>query len=103
MNYTIFLTQQANRRWYANIPALPDCHVEAPSRDKALERIQKRVVSIVTHSERLNLTIEGDVANPKMQVSTTPWHLFGMGEDDPSWEVLFDEIEASRDAQLVGS
>ena len=99
MNYTIFLTRSANRRWQASVPTLPNCFVEAPSRTQALENIQKRILSIVTQSEVLNLRLESSDASTDAQLEETPWELFGSG--DASWNAVFDEIELRRDAHTI--
>ena len=33
---------------------------------------------------------------------TTPWHLFGVFQNDPQWGQIFDEIERQRDECLIG-
>ncbi|MGB1249674.1 MAG: hypothetical protein ACPG8W_03510 [Candidatus Promineifilaceae bacterium] len=102
MNYTIFLTQQSNQLWQANVPTLPNCFVEAPSRLTALERIQKRIVSIVTHSEVLNLTLHNERGNVAVEMSETPWELFGSGKSDTSLPTLFDGIEGEWSMHMIG-
>ena len=66
-----------------------------------MERIQHRIVSIVTHSELLNLSLHNDNGNTKVELSETPWEWFGSGQTDPTWTTLFDDIETERNAHMI--
>ncbi len=105
MEYTVFLTQQPNTPWRAVVHELPDCVVEAPTRAEALEKIQQRILAIVSHTEVLRLQIPATPAIAGRQgqaASPTPWHWFGAFQTDPVLGSLFDEIERQRDAQILG-
>jgi predicted RNase H-like HicB family nuclease len=99
MQYTVFLTGQANKRWRASVPALPDCEVEAGSRDEALEKIQERIQAVVERVEVLRVEV---AATPRVNgaFSETPWEWFGVFQGDLSWGSLFDEIERERDKSM---
>ena len=105
MEYTVILTRQPGAPWRASVPVLPDCAIEAPTRAKALEEIQKRILLVTNYSEVLRLQVP---AAPKMadeqllKASQTPWQWFGAFQDDPTWGSLFDEIERQRNGQLLG-
>lgn len=103
MQYTVFLTGQSNKRWRASVPVLPDCEVEAGSRDEALAKIQERIRAVVERVEVLRVEVAVRLkVNGSDSVSETPWEWFGVFQDDPSWGSLFDEIERERDQRLVG-
>ena len=104
MEYTVILTRQPGAPWRAAVPILPDCAVEAPTREQALEKIRERITVVTSHSEVLRLRVP---AAPKTtgeqlsEASQTPWQWFGAFQNDPTWGLLFDEIERQRDAHLM--
>ena len=51
MKYTVILTTKPNGGIHVSVPALPDCTVEAGSRDEALHLAREAIVQIVTRSE----------------------------------------------------
>jgi predicted RNase H-like HicB family nuclease len=105
MEYTVILTGQPGTPWRAAVPILPDCTVEAPTRSQALEKIRERIAVVTSHSEVLRLNVH---AAPKTTgeelsaTSQTPWQWFGAFQNDPTWGLLFDDIERQRDAHLLG-
>jgi len=94
MEYTVFLTQQPDRRWRATIPDLPNCVVEAATRSEALVNIQRLAVAVFKRSEVVRLQIPMDVDGQPIG--------FGAFQDDPTLASLFDEIERQRDSHVVG-
>ncbi len=104
MEYTIFLTGQSGALWRATVPWLPECVVEAPTRAEALEKIQQRIRAVVNQVEVLRVELS-DVPKttykPLPTVSQTPWQWFGVFQDDPTWGLLFDDIERQRDEHLT--
>ena len=104
MEYTIFLTQQPNAPWRAVVHELPDCTVEAPTRAEALERIQQRITSIARSTEVVRIPV---AVLPKNVQETplftqTPWHWFGISQDNAIASALYDEIEQQRERHLIG-
>jgi predicted RNase H-like HicB family nuclease len=96
MQYTIILTQKPDGGIRVSIPALPDCTVEANSRDEALHLARKAIMEIVSRSEIVHL----DVPQQPIAHSTrddVPWEWFGIAQDDTTWDALFDEIEQHRE------
>lgn len=57
MEYTVVLTKQSNFLWQASVPALPECEVEADSREEVLSQIKEKVASVARQSEVLRVEI----------------------------------------------
>lgn len=96
MKYTVILTEEANGNFYATVPGLPDCQVEAPTRREVLHTLRERISMIVSRSEILQLDIP--TAPKAIDVQRqTPWEWFGKFHGDQSWGQLFDEIEEQKD------
>lgn len=95
MKYTVILTEEANGNFYATVPGLSDCQVEAPTRREVLHTLRERISMIVSRSEILQLDIPTAPKAIDMQ-RQTPWEWFGAFKDDDSWGPLFDEIEERR-------
>jgi predicted RNase H-like HicB family nuclease len=97
MQYTVILTEKPEGGIRVSIPALPDCTVEAHSRDEALYLARQAIMEIISRSEIVHL----DIPQQPMAGSTrddVPWERFGAAQDDVTWGVLFDEIEQHREA-----
>lgn len=104
MYYTTFLMRDKNMVWRATVPALPDCHVDAPTRAEAIKKIQERVAQVITHVEVLQLPLpaNGKMTNGAAETpDQTPWEWFGVFQNDPSWGELFTDIEKQRDAHVI--
>ncbi len=99
MEYTVFLTQQANSQWRAVIPDLPDCIVEANTRTEALKNIRQRAVALFNRTEVLRLDLP--ILNEQPPEASLRSLGYGVFKDDPSLDSLFDEIERHRDAHLI--
>ncbi len=101
MKYTAVLTEEQNGEFHAAVPGLPECTVTAGTRDEALDALRETVVEVVSRSE----IIELDIATaPKSSRASngTPWPLFGVFRDDPTWADLFEDIERKRDQATIG-
>lgn len=96
MKYIIVLTEKSNGGIHVSIPALPDCHVEAATRDEAIKLAREAITETIRRSEIVRL----DVPQQPKSVSPdeVPWELFGAAQRDPTWGKLFEEIEKERDA-----
>lgn len=96
MKYTVILTTKPNGGIHVSIPALPNCTVEADSRDEALQLAREAIVQIVTRSEITQVDV------PQLPSAVpgdgVPWQWFGAFQEDATWNVLFDEIEQRREA-----
>ncbi len=104
MEYTVILTRQPGAPWRAAVPILPNCAVEASTRTDALEKIRERIIVVINHSEILRLHVPAVpqlIGEPPPETSETPWRWFGAFESDPTWGLLFDEIERQRDAHYL--
>jgi len=105
MEYTVVLTRRPGAPWQAAVPFLPNCTVEAPTRTEVLEKIRERIIVVTSCSEvlRLRVPIAPQATDEQPpEASLIPWQWFGAFRDDPTWGLLFDEIERQRDAHLMG-
>lgn len=96
MKYTVILTTKPNGGIHVSVPALPDCTVEADSRDEALHLAREAIVQIVSRSEITQV----EVPQPPSTVpgNDVPWQWFGAFQEDTTWDVLFNNIEQRREA-----
>jgi predicted RNase H-like HicB family nuclease len=96
MKYTVVLTEKPEGGIHVSVPALPNCTVEASTRDEALHRVREAIVETVSRSEIIHLDVpqQPRTVTPNKDV---PWEWFGAAHDDPTWEVLFDDIERRRE------
>jgi predicted RNase H-like HicB family nuclease len=89
MKYTVVLTEKINGQIHATVPGLPDCVVEANTRDEALAKTRETISEIISRSEIVQLDL---YVEPKSN-SNLPWEWFGRFKDIPAWGKMFDEIE----------
>ena len=96
MKYTVILTTKLTGGIHVSVPALPDCTVEAESRDEALHLAREAIAQIVNRSEITQV----DVPQPSLLMPSNdgPWQWFGAFQDDVSWDALFEDIERRREA-----
>ncbi len=96
MKYTVILTTKPTGGIHVSVPALPDCRVEANSRDEALHLAREAITQIVRCSE----VTQVDVPPPSLPASRDdiPWQWFGAFQTDASWDALFDDIDQRRQA-----
>lgn len=96
MKYTVILTTKPNGGIHVSVPALPNCTVEADSRDEALRLAQEAIGQIVNHSEITQVDVPHSPASaPRDDV---PWQWLGAFQKDDTWDHLFDDIERRREA-----
>jgi predicted RNase H-like HicB family nuclease len=95
MKYTVILTTKPNGGIHVSVPALPDCTVEADSRDEALHLAREAIGQFVNRSEITQV----DVPQSSFSVSGNdiPWQWFGAFQKDDTWDDLFDDIERRRE------
>ncbi len=97
MKYTVILTEEADGSIHVTVPGLPDCTVEAKTRDEALNMIRETITTIISQSEIVQLDVPAEPRSRSLH-RDTPWEWFGAFKDDPTWGELFDEIEHQRNS-----
>ncbi len=97
MNYTVLLTEKADGRYYASVPALPDCAIEAETRVEALDSVRETIVDLISRSEIVRLDVHAEPKSGALH-QETPWEFFGGFKEDQTWGPLFDEIENNRNS-----
>lgn len=105
MEYVAYLTHQPDRKWRAVIPDLPDCVVDAETRAEALEQVRMRALSFVQQTEQVSIEVPASISLQSGEGTQLDLRALGHGvfKDDPMWDELFDEIEAQRDKEWIGS
>ncbi len=93
MKYTVVLTEKSNGGIQVSVPGLPDCALEAESRDEAIRLARTAIANVMSRSEIVRVEVPQQPASPDNEV---PWEGFGSGKDDSSWNALFDDIEQKR-------
>jgi predicted RNase H-like HicB family nuclease len=96
MKYTVILTTKPNGGIHVSVPALPDCTVEADSRDEALHLAREAIVQIVNRSEITQVDVPQSPS--RVPGNDVPWQWFGAFQRDADWDALFDDIERRREA-----
>ena len=97
MKYTILLTEKSEGGIHVSVPALPDCAVEADTRDDAIRLAREAIAAILSRSEVVQVEVSQPPKAPPTR-ENIPWEWFGAAKDDVTWDALFDEIEANREA-----
>ena len=97
MKYTIILTPKPEGGLHVSIPALPECTVEAASREEAIRLAREAITQFVSQSEMVQVDVPL-VSQDIPQQDEIPWQWFGWAKDDPTWDLLFEEIEHQREA-----
>ena len=97
MKYTVVLTEQTNGNIHVTVPGLPDCIVEANTRDEALEKARESIAAIISRSEIFHLDVSA-VPKSRSLHFDTPWEWFGIFKDNPTWGKMFDEIEQQKNS-----
>lgn len=100
MEYTVVLTRE-NSRWRAVAKDLPECVVEASTRDLALTQLKARIAESQKYMEILKVEVP-DSQNSNGSSGDSIKSLMGIFKDDPTLDELFDEIERRRDQHLAG-
>ncbi|PSF36006.1 hypothetical protein C7H19_14775 [Aphanothece hegewaldii CCALA 016] len=77
----------------ASILELPNCSVEEPTDEQAIESLKKMVASHLEKIEVIPLKIE----IPQSQQTEKPWMKFaGVFKDDPDFDEIVEELRAER-------
>ncbi len=99
MKYTLILTEDDSGSFQVTVRDLPNCSVEAKTRDEALTNARDEIQRVIAKTEIVEIDVPGE---PRARVAkgNTPWHWFGAFREDPSWEDLFDDLEKNRDNAL---
>jgi predicted RNase H-like HicB family nuclease len=97
MKYIILLTEKSEGGIHVSVPALPDCTVEADTRDDAIRLAREAIAAILSRSEVVQVEVSQPPKAPQTRADI-PWEWFGAAKDDVTWDALFDEIEANREA-----
>lgn len=101
MQYTTLITHISDNSWRAVVPALPDCAVEADSRNEAVTKIKEKIQDVVRRIEVVQISVPEEptltAENGGYQENGSPWDMVKMFVDDPTWDQLFDKIEEERD------
>lgn len=107
MEYTVVLTRE-NSHWRAVATDLPECAVDAPTRDEAITMIKSRIADVSQYVEILKIEIpecsgiEQPLNVSKLNKTGSIWDYYGVFKDDPTLDEMFDEIERKRDQRLAG-
>lgn len=96
MKYTLLLTEKSEGGIHVSVPALPDCTVEAETRDEAIRLAREAITELLSRSEIVQVDVSQLPKAPTRK--DIPWEWFGMAKDDATWDALFDEIEENREA-----
>ncbi|MCK4762796.1 MAG: hypothetical protein KAW12_11430 [Candidatus Aminicenantes bacterium] len=95
MKYTVILTEKTDGNIHLSVPGLPDCTVDAGTRDEALNIARENINTIIDRSEIVQLDVPAEPRSGSFQFDT-PWEWFGAFKTDSTWGKLFDEIEEQR-------
>jgi predicted RNase H-like HicB family nuclease len=95
MKYTIILTQEQSGNVSAVAPGLPECHVQASSRQEAIQKISQSIANIIRRGEVIQLDFPDELSSEK-EYKETPWDLFGAHPHDSDWGDFFDRLEYHR-------
>jgi predicted RNase H-like HicB family nuclease len=95
MKYTVILTEGTDGGIHVAVPGLPDCVVEAKTREEALAVVRETIAAIMRRSEILQLDVSVEPKSGSLQ-GATPWEWFGAFKGEPTWGESFDEIERQR-------
>jgi predicted RNase H-like HicB family nuclease len=92
MKYTVVLTEKTDGNIHVTVPGLPECIVEANTRDEALEKTRETIAEIISRSEIFQLDVSAVPKSRNLHFDT-PWGWFGRFKDNPTWGKMFDEID----------
>ncbi len=101
MKYTIVLTEKPEGGIHVSVPAFPDCHLDAVTRDDAIRLASEALAAFVSRSEIVDIDIPQQLKTTHPP-DTTPWEWFGAAQNDATWGLFFDEIEHRREVSSEG-
>ncbi len=99
MRYSVILTE-SQKHVRAMVPSLPECWVEANSRQAAIEKIQETVFNFLKQREVVFIDVPFTPKDSNEKLDT-PWDIFGAFINDPTWPTLFEDIETKRSSELA--
>lgn len=104
MQYTVVISEKPDGQWQAFVPVLPNCTVEAPTREQVLARIKDDLTAVAPKIEvlQVEVLVNGAQNGQHKKSFEEEWPGFGAFKNDPFLSQLFDDIERERDATLVG-
>ena len=93
MRYAILLRQFPDGTYEAIVPAIPGLTATGTTRDETLRSTQQAIVTTVETVEVVYLDIPNGTPSP-----VNPWlTTAGMFADDPTLELMLDQIYSDRD------
>jgi hypothetical protein len=93
LNFHILLKSIGPEQFVASVAELQDCQVTAPTKEAAIEQLQKMVQVQLAETEVLNFPIVSATATER----ENPWTEFiGMYEGDPDFAEMMAEMRAER-------
>lgn len=95
MRYTVIITRDIYGNVFATAPGLPDCHVQAKTRQEVLHKIRATVADVISRSEIVQLEVPVEPKSGEVQ-QTPPWEFFGAHPDNPAWGKFFEDLEQQR-------
>ena len=101
MQYTIVLIETPEGGIHVSVPALPDCTVEADTRDEAIRLAREAIATMVSRCEIVRVEVPQQPKTP-LPGDTVPWEWFGSAKDDTTWISIFDKMEQNREATRKG-
>jgi predicted RNase H-like HicB family nuclease len=96
MKCTVIITEDVYGNVSATAPGLPDCHVQAKTRQDVIRKIGESIAEFVKRSEVLQLEIPAEPLSGSLQ-QETPWDLFGGHPHESEWGSFFEEVEQQRE------
>ncbi len=96
MKCTVIITEDGYGNVSATAPGLPDCHVQAKTRQEVIRKIGDSITEFINRSEVLQLEIPAEPFSGVLQ-QETPWELFGSHPEESEWGSFFEELEQQRE------
>jgi hypothetical protein len=94
LNFHILLKSVGPKQFEASVAELRDCQVTAPTKEAAIEQLQKMVQVQLAETEVLSFPI---VSSEGVNEPENPWIEFiGMYEGDPEFAEIMAEMRAER-------
>jgi predicted RNase H-like HicB family nuclease len=95
MRYAVLIQQRPDGRYQASVPVIPGLTRVGETRDETLHAVQQAIEATLTTAELVYLDIPD-----RPSVAANPWlTTAGMFADDPTLEVMLQNIYADRDVE----
>ena len=95
MTYSVLLRQNPKGGFLATALAWPNFEIEAPSREEALEKMQKTIANMLSKGE----IVELEIPTSQPILSSTYPETFGMFREDPTFPEFVEETNKYRQQQ----